>query len=417
MPGVRRQNPTGKPFMESEIARVTTLTPTSGQERFEFLDVLRGCALFGIITANMVSYSLYLYLPESAKVSMHTYSADRVFDFLELVLIEGKFYTIFSVLFGVGFSILLTRAQAKNLVFHRFFLRRLFVLYLIGAAHAILFWHNDILQYYALCGALLLPFVKVGNRTILALSALALVAPAVITLAGAIPPESFTAPRDFLFDRFGFTRETRIDISAGGSFAQIVRLNLGNWFNQFDYIITGGMIFKFFGCFLLGFYLGRNQIHKNLQSYRPIIKRLAVIGIAAGLPLNVIYAFAFSSESWLHTLSDTVAILPLSAGYASLLCLIWIGPSGNKLLHHFAPVGRMALTNYVGQSVICTFIFYGTGLGLGGKMGPTLYLPVGFAVYLFQVMASRLWLRRFRFGPLEWLWRMLTYGSWIPLSK
>jgi len=403
--------------LESGIARAATLTPTSGQERFEFLDVLRGFALFGIVTANMISYSLYLYLPESAKVSMNTYPMDRVFDFLELVLIEGKFYTIFSVLFGVGFSILLTRAQAKELVFHRFFLRRLFVLYLIGAAHAILFWHNDILQYYALCGALLLPFVRVGNRTILAFAALALVIPAAITLAGAIPAEFFTSPRDFLFHRFGFTSDTRVDDIAGGSFAQIVRLNLGNWFGQLDYVITSGWIFKIFGCFLLGFYLGRNEIHANLQSYRPIIKRLAVFGLAAGLPLNVIYAFAFSSESWLHTLSDTVSILPLSVGYASLFCLIWISPSGPKLLHHFAPVGRMALTNYVGQSVICTLIFYGTGLGLGGKMGPTLYLPIGFAVYLFQVIASRVWLNRFQFGPLEWLWRMLTYGIWIPLRK
>lgn len=403
--------------MESGTARAVTLTPTSVQERFEFLDVLRGFALFGIITANMVLYSLYLYLPESGKVSMNTHSTDRVLDFLELVLIEGKFYTIFSVLFGIGFSILLTRAQAKDLVFHRFFLRRLFVLYLIGATHAILFWHDDILQFYALCGALLLPFVRVRNRTILVFSALALVAPAAITLSGAIPPESFTAPRDMLFDRFGFTHDTRIDVWTGESVAEIVRLNLSSWFDQLDYVISSGMLFKIFGSFLLGFYLGRNEIHKNLQKYRPIIKRLAFFGIATGVPLNVIYASTFSSESWLHTVSSTVGILPLSAGYASLLCLIWLGPSGSKLLHHFAPVGRMALTNYVGQSVICTLIFYGTGLGLGGKMGPTLYLPVGFAVYLFQVVASRVWLGRFQFGPLEWLWRMLTYGSWIPMTK
>lgn len=403
--------------MESEIPRATTLTPTLGQERFEFLDVLRGFGLFGIVTANMVSYSLYLYLPESAKAGMTTYSTDRVFDFLELVLIEGKFYTIFSVLFGVGFAILLARSQVKKLVFHRFFLRRLFVLYLIGAAHAIFFWHNDILQYYALCGALLLPFVRVGNRTILALSAIALVVPAAITLAGAIPPESFTAPRDFLYHRFGFTLDTRVDILAGGSFAHIVRINLGNWFGQLDYVITSGWIFKIFGCFLLGFYLGRNEVHENLPSYRPIIKRLAIFGLAIGLPLNVIYASNFYSESWLHTVSDTVAILPLSAGYASLLCLIWLGASGNKRLLCFAPVGRMALTNYVGQSVICTLIFYGTGLGLGGKMGPTLYLSIGFAVFLFQIIASQAWLGRFQFGPLEWLWRSLTYGSWIPLAK
>lgn len=107
----------------------------------------------------------------------------------------------------------------------------------------------------------------------------------------------------------------------------------------------------------------------------------------------------------------------MSAGYASLLCLLWLGPWRDRLLRYFAPVGRMALTNYVGQSVICALIFYGIGLGLGGTMGPTLYLPIGFAVYLAQIAASRWWLDRFRFGPLEWIWRMATYGSWIPLSK
>lgn len=393
------------------------LTPTSGQERYEFLDVLRGFALFGIITANMILYSLYLYLPESAKVSMDTYATDRVLDFLELLLIEQKFYTIFSVLFGIGFSILLTRAQAKRLVFHRFFLRRVWFLFLIGVAHAILIWHDDILQFYAFCGALLLPFVQARNRTIIVFSVLALLTPAAIKLAGAIPPDSFTALRDMLFQRFGFTNDVRIDIWTSGSPGAIARLNLSSWFAQVDYVITSGMIFKVFGYFLLGFYIGRNEIHKNLQRYQPILKRLAVLGIALGVPLNVVYASTFASKSWLHTVSDTLGILPLSTGYASLLCLLWMRPNGKRLAEHLAPVGRMALTNYVGQSVICTLIFYGTGLGLGGTMGPTLYLPVGIAVYLVQIAVSRAWLDRFQFGPLEWLWRMLTYGIRIPLTK
>lgn len=177
------------------------------------------------------------------------------------------------------------------------------------------------------------------------------------------------------------------------------------------------MIFKILGCFLLDFYIGRNEIYKNLEKYRLTIKRVAIVGLATGIPLNVIYAYTFSSESWVHNLSEALAILPLSAGYASLLCLLWFSPRGDTLLKYFAPVGRMALTNYVGQSVICTLIFYGTGLGLGGRMGPTLYLPIGFAVYVTQIAVSRLWLDRFQFGPLEWIWRMLTYGSWIPLTK
>jgi len=148
-----------------------------------------------------------------------------------------------------------------------------------------------------------------------------------------------------------------------------------------------------------------------------MLKRMATLGLALGLPLNAIYAATFDSGSWVETLSGTFGILPLSCGYVACCCLIWLGSSGRDRLRHFAPVGRMALTNYVGQSVICTLLFYGTGLGLGGTIGPTLYLPIGFAVYAAQVVTSAWWLQRFRYGPLEWLWRMLTYGEWLPLAR
>ncbi|MCI0606982.1 DUF418 domain-containing protein [bacterium] len=403
--------------MDFQTPEPSRLAPTPGQERYDFLDILRGFALLGIVTANMILYSLYVYLRDSEKMRLNTYSTDKVLDFLELMLIEGKFYTIFSILFGIGFSILLARTQAKGLGFHRFFVRRMSFLYLIGVAHAVLFWHDDILQFYAFCGALLLLFLKVRNRTILLFSLLALLAPVAIKLFDAIPRGSFTAPQDMLFGHFGFTPDTRIDIWKNGNLAEIVCLNFSSWFAQLDYVITSGMIFKIFGCFLLGFYIGRNEIYKKLHAYRPIVKRVAVLGIAIGLPLNVIYAKTFVSESMLHAVIAAVAILPLSAGYICVLSLLWIGPNGSKLLQLFAPVGRMAFTNYVGQSVICTLIFYGTGLGLGGTMGPTLYIPLGIVVYLFQVVGSRAWLDRFQFGPLEWLWRVLTYGSWIPMAK
>ena len=111
------------------------LAPTLTAERIELLDVVRGLALFGIVSANMILYSLYLYIPESTKTAMRTHASDRVLDFLELFLIEGKFYTIFSVLFGVGFSVLLSRARKKDLVFYRFYLRRISILFAIGVAH------------------------------------------------------------------------------------------------------------------------------------------------------------------------------------------------------------------------------------------------------------------------------------------
>jgi len=337
--------------------------------------------------------------------------------FLELVLIESKFYTIFSVLFGIGFSILITRAEAKGVVFRHFFLRRALFLYLIGLAHGLLFWHNDILQSYAICGVLLLPFMHATNRTILAVAACALIMPLAFSVLGVLPRGTFLGPRLPLFERFGFTEETRVAIWSAGSVRDIVLLNASSWFGQFDYVITSGTIFKIYGCFLLGLYIGRIELYKRLSQFTAQIRRVAVLGGAIGLPLNVLYAWTYESESPLHELVSAVAVLPLSAGYVCLLAWLWTGARNRWLVRVFAPVGRMALTNYVGQSAICMLIFRGVGLGLGGTMGPTKYLPLGIVVYLLQLAASRAWLARFQYGPLEWLWRMLTYGAAIPLRK
>jgi uncharacterized protein len=393
------------------------LAPTQGAERIELLDVVRGLALFGIVTANMIIYSLYLYLPDPAKQAMGTHAFDRILDFLELFLIEGKFYTIFSVLFGIGFSIVLSRARAKGLVFRRFFLRRITILFAIGLTHAVVFWHDDILQAYALCGALLLPLTTARDRTILTLAILAYLAPMGIKLADGIPVGALGDLQSALLDRFGLTRDTMVDTWTRGSAGEIVRLNLSQVFTQVSFLLSSGMIFKIYGCFLLGFYIGRHEVYKKLELGRPILMGMAIGGFAIGLPLNALYAATFDSGSWLEAVSGTFGILPLSSAYVALCCWIWMDRERRYLLQAFAPVGRMALTNYVGQSVLCTLVFYGTGLGLGGTMGPTLYLPIAFAVYAVQVQVSRLWLERFRFGPLEWLWRMLTYGEWLPLAK
>ena len=194
-------------------------------------------------------------------------------------------------------------------------------------------------------------------------------------------------------------------------------LNASSWFAQFDYVMTSGMIFKIYGCFLLGLYIGRNEFHRHLLRFAPTLKRLAVLGVTIGIPLNVVYAVTYESESPLQVLVSTVAVLPLSAGYACLLAWLWTGPHARVLGQTFAPVGRMALTNYIGQSMICMVIFRGVGLGLGGTIGPALYLPLGVGIYVVQLAASRAWFARFQYGPLEWLWRMLTYGSGIPLRK
>ena len=393
------------------------LAPVSAAERYEFLDVLRGAALLGIVTANTHLYSLYGRLSDEAKAALPTAAADGPVYFIELWLVEFKFYTLFSLLFGVGFSILLSRASAKGVVFRRFFVRRAAFLFLIGAAHAVVVWHDDILETYALCGIFLLPFVSARPRTILIVAIAALLAPILLHPLGGVPVGWLTDAQAALFERFGFTRETVLRTYSQGSVADIVRLNVCNWFGQVSYVIGSGMIFRIYGCFLLGFLFGRQEFYKRLQQHRELIKRIALWGLPIGLLMNFFYAMVFESRTWADVLLGSFAVLPLSLAYTALLCLIWLGPEGPRRLRHFAPVGRMALTNYIGQSVLCTLIFYNTGLGLAGTVGPTIYIPIGFAVYAIQVAASGWWLARYRFGPLEWLWRMATYGQWISPSK
>ena len=396
---------------------LTPLAPVSAEERYELLDVLRGAALLGIVTANTYLYSLYGELSDQAKAALPTAAADGPVAFIEIWLVESKFYTLFSLLFGVGFSILLSRARAKGIMFRRFFVRRATFLFLIGAVHAVFVWHDDILETYALCGILLLPFLSARPRTIVAVAIAALLAPIFLHPLGGVPVGWLTDARMALFERFGFRPETELLTDSQGSVADIVRLNICNWFGQVSYVIHSGMVFRIYGCFLLGFLFGRQEIYKQLPQHRVLIKRIALWGLSIGLPLNFFYAMVFESRTWADVLLGSFAVLPLSLAYAALLCLMWLGPEGPRLLRYFAPVGRMALTNYISQSVICTLIFYNTGLGLGGTAGPTIYIPIGFGVYSIQIAASGWWLARYRFGPLEWLWRMATYGRWISPLK
>jgi uncharacterized protein len=227
----------------------------------------------------------------------------------------------------------------------------------------------------------------------------------------------FLQIQEQLFDQFGFTVNNRVDVWTNGNWNSILQLNLSMWFGQFQHVIGNGMIFKIFGCFLIGFIVGRRKHHERLLDLKPILIKIAFWGIAIGLVLNFIYASNFYADSWKLTLSEAFGILPLSLGYVALTGIFWQSNRFQKGMSLFVPVGRMALTNYIFQSVFCTLIFYNTGLALGAEYGPSRYLLLGLIVYSAQVIFSIFWLARFQFGPLEWLWRSLTYGKVITNLK
>lgn len=392
--------------------------PVPSAERITVIDCLRGAALFGILTANMRGFAApaeVYFRPEL----MWTGLADRIVQSAVDWLVTGKFITIFSALFGIGFAILMERAAARGRS-AGFYARRMAVLLLIGILHAFGLWWGDILISYAVCGFLLMLFRKRSQRTVfwwaqgLYWFMLLLFAGFYIAvLAGATPP-AFPEPTP---ERI----RTSLQTYAAGSLADIFRLRVQEWLmlNSFVVFLT-----RILGIFLFGLYLWRQGYLQDPVAHLNWWKQAQRIGLPIGLVGN---AVAVIAVNWLHVnpmqpslpmlgvfLALSLAVPALSLFYAATVILLYQDPVWHVRLQPFSYVGRMALTNYLLQSVICTTIFYSYGLGLYGTVGPLLALPLTLAVYGLQIPFSQWWLARHQYGPMEWVWRRMTYGAFPP---
>ena len=171
--------------------------------------------------------------------------------------------------------------------------------------------------------------------------------------------------------------------------------------------------------FLIGFYIGRNRIYADLEGRRDLLVKVFRWGLTLGLPCSLLYAWSSMSghhfENTLHSVCYFISVYPLGFAYAAGLCLLYLKWKEGSIWKWLAAPGRMALTNYIGQSVIGMFLFHGIGLGWGSTIGLWHTEVIVLVVFLFQVLFSRLWLSGFKFGPLEWIWRMLTYGKWLEI--
>lgn len=401
------------------------INPTG--KRHVFLDALRGFALLGVCLANYPEFSLYTFQTAEAQAAMPTAAIDRVVRFLQYLFIDGKFYTLFSLLFGIGFSIIISHAAERGADGLRIFYRRMIILVLIGCTHLMLVWSGDILLLYAVLGMLLPLFRKVSDRTTLSVAGALLLLPVVVD---AVCEFSGVFLARYPYDhwwhyaaRYGITEANfGTWLRDASSYREIWQfLVQGAWERLYEFV-DGNRYFKVMGLFLIGFVAGRHKIYADLEAHRSLLSKIAVWGSAIGLPLSVVYAIsAVSSHPWgnaAHTLLYTVSVYPLGFAYAALLGLFCIGHKHLSIWQWFAAPGRMALTNYISQSLIGVCLFYGIGLGLGASLGLGQTELVALAVFLFQILFSRAWLTLFRFGPLEWIWRMLTYGHYLsPLHR
>ena len=400
------------------------ISPVAGKKRHIFLDALRGFALLGVCLANYPEFSLYTFQPDSVIESMPTAAADRIVRFFQYLLIDGKFYTLFSLLFGIGFSIIISHAAERGANGFRIFYRRMAILALIGCTHLMLVWSGDILLLYAVLGMLLPLFRNMSDRRILTVAAVLLIIPVAVD---AVCESAGVFLGKYPYDQwwryaglYGITEEnfgTWLRDASGYKDVSAFLIQ-GAWERMYEFV-SGNRYFKVMGLFLIGFVVGRRHIYASLDAHKALLRQVAIWGCCAGLPLSVLYAWSsvggHPCGDAVHSLLYLVSVYPLGFAYAALLGLFCIRHRNLAIWKVFAAPGRMALTNYISQSVIGMFLFYGIGFGFGGSVGLGETELIALGVFTFQTIFSKAWLTFFRFGPLEWIWRMLTYGRFLPI--
>jgi uncharacterized protein len=395
--------------------------PIQPGERIEVLDAIRGFALLGIFIMNVPAFNTSLFQGfggDPAWPHWWDVGTETVRD----VIFSGKFNSMFSMLFAVGFTIQLERLQAREPDRAAgIYLRRLFWLFVFGAIHACVFWAGDVLHMYALLGVLLLLLRRLPDRVVVALIVLCLLYPAI---AGTIQLASTT--RDELESGFELTRQAIAADNAAfghGNFFDTARRSTESMLTFYAHPQNTGMIrayVQFLTTVLLGLLLGRHRFFHDVADRLPLVRTVQWWALAIGLVSGIGFMTwrNLAVAPWEPSLGRILA----SEGY--VLCRVTImifyvativravcNERWRKRIASVTLAGRMPLTNYLLQTLIAVTLFYHWGLDLWGKVGPALDLVLAVAIFfVIQVPLSRWWLTRFQIGPMEYLWRVLTYG-------
>ena len=392
--------------------------PVAGDARLEDLDILRGFALLGVLLMNL--HFWFRGPVERYALAAHPFpgAANAVTDLLTMVVFNEKSVTLFAFLFGAGLTMQLERAQARGRAFGPYAARRLSALLAFGLLHVALLWVGDILYYYAICGALLLPFLRRSAASTLRWGLVLTFLPLAAGLLLAQAP----SPSDLAAWRTEMAAAAQASLQAYGQ---------GSWaaaagFRIHQFLRTAGELAGFvpytLGLFLLGSAAWKRGVLREPGAHLRLLRGLVVGGALALAATAGLTAWALArgrfGQLYLGGGPAFLMLLvtpPLALGYAAGLLLLLRRPGARRWLRILAPMGRMALTNYLLQSLAMTWFFNGYGLGLYGKIGPFAgTLLLGGAFYLLQIAVSAWWLARFRFGPLEWIWRCLTYAARQP---
>jgi len=375
------------------LARVEA-SAVAPNERIKAVDAVRGVALCGVLIVNLVT-EFRVSIFQQFLGSTASADADRLVERIVSVGFESKAFCLFSLLFGVGLAIQFDRLSATGRPLY-WLARRLGVLLAFGLVHLLFVWNGDILTEYALAGFIVLPLLRLRRGALLA-------AAAGFVLIYAVGPALYSVPWPDAAT-LGAHVASANRVYSTGSLAEIWLFSLGEL--PLLASLHAWVFPRTLALFVSGIFLWRVGFLKRAAELQAPTVLVAVIAIATGATLT-------SASGRVY---DFLAPVPLALGYGAAFLVLATHPLTRRLLSPFAQVGRMAFTNYLLQSIIFSLIFFGYGLGQFGRMGATEAFALGVAVYLAQVFFSKWWLRRYRFGPIEWLWRSLMYGVAQPIK-
>jgi uncharacterized protein len=383
-------------------------SPIVPSDRIAAIDIVRGIALFGVMAINVVTEFRASIFERFLPAPIDGTWLDRALHSILMIGIDLKAFALFSLLFGVGLAIQYDHLSAS---YRRaaLFVRRLAFLLLIGAAHLVLIWNGDILFEYAIAGLVVLPFLFGPSRLPAILGTVLL---AVFIISSFLPPIASMPSRSWMTNNVADA--ARIYGSGGLAAVQAFRVHELPGFLPLHLFIFPRTV----ALMLIGAAAWRAGLFRTGSRASLRLPFLAAIGILIGGALSVTHENDWLRLGWrTELLVERLGTVLLACGYAAAIILATEKAKGRKLLAWAAPIGRMAFTNYLMQSVIFGWLFYGYGLGLFGKLGVTAALAIGIGVYVLQVAFSAYWLQWYLYGPVEWLWRAAMYGTWLPLRR
>lgn len=402
------------------------VSPVALSNRIISLDVLRGVAVLGILIMNIQNFSMV----NAAYINPTAYGdltgINRWVWIVSHVLASEKFMSVFSVLFGAGMLLFIDKALLKGRKAGVFHYRRLLWLFVFGMMHAYLLWSGDILVAYSMCGAFVYIFRKKSPVKLVTIASIFFILPLLFYLMSGFsiqywPEESYNQNLQNWKPSME-VMASQIEALRGGWITQMEH-RAGTAFFMQTFLFLMETFWRVTSMMLLGMALYKWGI-LSLQRSKGFYVKLTLTGLTIGYALSIYGVYSCFKNDWLMDYAmfigrnyNYVGSVAVALGYIGLIMLICqTVKESNWFIRIFAPVGRMAFSNYILQSIICTLIFYGHGFGLFGQVERSVQILIVLAVWVVCIVFSVVWLKYFRFGPLEWLWRSLTYWRRQPIS-